>query len=125
VRVHEVLELFPLLAGLTSRVAGKLSGGERKLLAIARALMTSPSVLLLDEPTAGLSPEMTNLVLGEQIPLLRESGVAILLVEQRALEAIEISSRVHVMVSGMIRATRAADDVRDWDELAGLFLGEG
>jgi ABC-type branched-subunit amino acid transport system ATPase component len=122
--MQEVLQLFPLLAGMSSRVAGRLSGGERKLLAIARALMTSPSVLLLDEPTAGLSPEMTNLVLRDQIPLLRESGVAILLVEQRALEAIDISSRVHVMVSGTIRATRAADDVRDWDELAGLFLGE-
>ncbi len=123
-RVQELLELFPLLAGLTSRLAGRLSGGERKLLAIARALMTSPSVLLLDEPTAGLSPEMTNLVLRDQIPLLRESGVTILLVEQRALEAIEISSRVHVMVSGVIRATRDADEVHDWDELARLFLGE-
>jgi len=123
-RVQELLEMFPLLAGLASRVAGRLSGGERKLLAIARALMPSPSVLLLDEPTAGLSPEMTNLVLGDQIPRLRESGVAMLLVEQRALAAIEISSRVHVMVSGVIRASRDADQVRDWDELAGLFLGE-
>jgi branched-chain amino acid transport system ATP-binding protein len=123
-RVAELLELFPLLAGLTSRVAGRLSGGEHKLLAIARALMPSPSVLLLDEPTAGLSPEMTNLVLAEQIPRLRESGVAMLLVEQRALEAIEISSRVHVMVSGVIRASRAANELRDWDELARLFLGE-
>jgi branched-chain amino acid transport system ATP-binding protein len=123
-RVQQLLELFPLLAGLTSRVAGRLSGGERKLLAIARALMPSPSVLLLDEPTAGLSPEMTNLVLSDQIPRLQESGVAMLLVEQRALEAIEISSRVHVMVGGVIRASRDADQVRDWDELAGLFLGE-
>ncbi|HLY49753.1 MAG TPA: ABC transporter ATP-binding protein [Solirubrobacteraceae bacterium] len=123
-RVQEVLELFPLLAGMTSRVAGRLSGGERKLLAIARALMPGPSVLLLDEPTAGLSPEMTKLVLHEQIPRLRESGVAMLLVEQRALEALQVSSTVHVMVSGVIRASRDADQVRDWDELAGLFLGE-
>lgn len=123
-RVDELLDLFPLLARLTSRVAGRLSGGERKLLAIARALMPSPTALLLDEPTAGLSPEMTGLVLQGQIPRLSESGVAVLLVEQRALEAIEISSRVHVMVSGAIRASRDAREVNDWDELARLFLGE-
>lgn len=123
-RVEEVLELFPLVGRLLTRVAGRLSGGERKLLAIARALMTSPSALLLDEPTAGLSPEMTNLVLQDQIPRLRDSGVAILLVEQRAIEAIAISSTVHVMVSGAVRAARNAEDLRDWDELAGLFLGE-
>ncbi len=123
-RVQEVLELFPLLGPLTSRLAGRLSGGERKLLAIARALMPSPTVLLLDEPTAGLSPEMTNLVLGEQIPRLSQDGVAILLVEQRAMEAIEVSTRAHVMVGGVLRASRDADQLRDWDELAGLFLGE-
>ncbi len=123
-RVEEMLETFPLLANLTSRVAGRLSGGERKLLAIARALMPSPSALLLDEPTAGLSPEMSGLVLQDQIPRLSESGVAVLLVEQRAIEAVAISSRVHVMVSGVIRASREADQVTDWDELARLFLGE-
>jgi ABC-type branched-subunit amino acid transport system ATPase component len=123
-RVREVLDTFPLLAGLTSRPAGRLSGGERKLLAIARALMPSPSALLLDEPTAGLSPEMSHLVLQDQIPRLGASGVAILLVEQRAIEAVAISSLVHVMVSGVIRASRAAEEVADWNELARLFLGE-
>ncbi len=124
-RVDELLDLFPLLRSLTSRIAGRLSGGERKLLAIARALMPSPTALLLDEPTAGLSPEMTGLVLEGQLPRLSESGVAVLLVEQRAIEAIEISARVHVMVSGEIRVSRPAAEVRDWDELARLFLGEG
>ncbi len=124
-RIEEMLELFPLLSRLTARVAGRLSGGERKLLAIARALMPSPSALLLDEPTAGLSPEMTNLVLRDQIPRLSESGVAVLLVEQRAIEAIEISARVHVMVSGAVRTSREAQELRgDWDELTRLFLGE-
>ena len=123
-RIDELLELFPLLARLGSRAAGRLSGGERKLLAIARALMPSPSAVLLDEPTAGLSPEMTNLVLHGQIPRLSQSGVAVLLVEQRAVEAIEISARVHVMVSGVIKASREAAEVRDFDELARLFLGE-
>ncbi|HWD85308.1 MAG TPA: ABC transporter ATP-binding protein [Solirubrobacteraceae bacterium] len=123
-RTDELLELFPLLANLLDRVAGRLSGGERKLLAIARALMTSPTAVLLDEPTAGLSPEMTGLVLDEQIPRLRDSGVAILLVEQRAVEAIGISTTAHVMVSGEIRAAGPAEELHDWDELAGIFLGE-
>jgi ABC-type branched-subunit amino acid transport system ATPase component len=123
-RVEELLEVFPLLAGLLSRVAGRLSGGERKLLAIARALMPAPSAVLLDEPTAGLSPEMSGLVLENQIPRLSASGVAVLLVEQRAVEAVAISSHVHVMVNGVIRASRPAAEVTDWDQLARLFLGE-
>jgi ABC-type branched-subunit amino acid transport system ATPase component len=124
-RVREVLDVFPLLAGLAGRVAGRLSGGERKLLAIARALMPKPSVVLLDEPTAGLSPEMTDLVLRVHITALGERGVAVLLVEQRALEAIAISSHVYVMVGGVVRVSKPAHEVRDWEELARLFLGEG
>lgn len=123
-RVGEVLELFPLLADLGSRAAGRLSGGERKLLAMARALMPDPTAMLLDEPTAGLSPEMTDLVLKGHIPELSARGVAVLLVEQRAIEAIAVSSRVHVMVSGVLRVSRPADEIHDWDELARLFLGE-
>ena len=123
-RVREVLEVFPLLGGLADRVAGRLSGGERKLLAIARALMPTPSVVLLDEPTAGLSPEMTDLVLNVHITELGRRGVAVLLVEQRALEAIAISSHVHVMVGGLVRVSRPAEEIRDWEELARLFLGE-
>jgi branched-chain amino acid transport system ATP-binding protein len=123
-RVQEVLDAFPLLGGLANRVAGRLSGGERKLLAIARALMPSPSVVLLDEPTAGLSPEMTDLVLNVHITELGKRGVAVLLVEQRALEAIAIASHVHVMVGGLARVSRPANEIRDWEELARLFLGE-
>ena len=123
-RVREVLDVFPLLGGLAGRVAGRLSGGERKLLAIARALMPTPSVVLLDEPTAGLSPEMTDLVLNVHITELGKRGVAVLLVEQRALEASAIASHVHVMVGGLVRVSRPAGEIRDWDELARLFLGE-
>jgi ABC-type branched-subunit amino acid transport system ATPase component len=123
-RVREVLDAFPLLGGLVNRVAGRLSGGERKLLAIARALIPQPSVVLLDEPTAGLSPEMTDLVLRSHIAELGARGVAVLLVEQRAIDAISISSNVHVMVGGVLRVSRPAAELSDWDELARLFLGE-
>jgi branched-chain amino acid transport system ATP-binding protein len=80
--------------------------------------------VLLDEPTAGLSPEMTDLVLRSHIAELAKRGVAILLVEQRALEAIAIASHVHVMVAGAVRVSRPASEIHDWDELARLFLGE-
>jgi len=123
-RVGEILDAFPLLATLANRFAGRLSGGERKLLAIARALIPEPSVVLLDEPTAGLSPEMTDLVMQSHIVELRARGVAVLLVEQRALEAISIASDVHVMVGGVLRVSRPASEIGDWDELARLFLGE-
>ena len=123
-RVAEVLDTFPLLGSLADRVAGRLSGGERKLLAIGRALMPGPSTVLLDEPTAGLSPEMTEVVLKGHIAELGRRGVAVLLVEQRAIEAIAIASHVHVMVGGVVRASRPASEIRDWDELARMFLGE-
>ena len=123
-RVAEVLDTFPLLGSLADRVAGRLSGGERKLLAIGRALMPGPSAVLLDEPTAGLSPEMTEVVLKGHIAELGRRGVAVLLVEQRAIEAISIASHVHVMVGGVVRASRPASEIRDWDELARMFLGE-
>jgi branched-chain amino acid transport system ATP-binding protein len=123
-RVLEVFEIFPILEGLANRVAGRLSGGERKLLALARALMPEPSVMLLDEPSAGLSPEMTDLVMKVHIAELAKRGVAVLLVEQRTIEAIAIASHVHVMVGGMVRVSRPASEIQDWDELARLFLGE-
>ncbi len=123
-RVAEILDTFPLLGALSSRIAGRLSGGERKLLAIARALMPRPSAILLDEPTAGLSPQMTDVVLHGHIDQMRSSGAAILLVEQRAMEAVAISSEVHVLVEGRLQLTRQAEQVSDWEELARLFLGE-
>jgi ABC-type branched-subunit amino acid transport system ATPase component len=124
-RVDEVTGVFPLLAPLMRSVAGRLSGGERKVLALGRALMTNPAVLLLDEPSAGLSPLMADQVLKVHVTALARSGVAVLLVEQRAIEAAAIASRVEVMVAGEIVASRPGGTIADVDAVAELFLGAG
>jgi ABC-type branched-subunit amino acid transport system ATPase component len=122
-RVEELLELFPSLRGATSRSAGKLSGGERRMLAIARALMPGPKLLLLDEPTANLAPQYIESVLQEQLPRLAQSGVGVLVVEQRAWQVLACATHAYVMVSGQLAWQGLAADLATGDELAALFLG--
>jgi ABC-type branched-subunit amino acid transport system ATPase component len=108
---------------MRTRRGMKLSGGERKMLAMARVLLTNPRVVILDEPTAGLSPQMANQVLAQYVPTVSGTA-AVLLVEQRAIEALEISAWGYVMVAGRIARSAAADSLRSTD-LAELFLGAG
>ncbi len=124
-RLEQVAGMFPLLAPLMGAVAGRLSGGERKVLALGRALMTNPAVLLLDEPSAGLSPLMADQVLKVHVAALARSGVGVLLVEQRAIEAAAIATRVDVMVAGEIVASRPGGTIADVEAVAELFLGTG
>ena len=91
-RVPEVIEVFPALKPMLKRRADKLSGGERKMLAIARVLMLDPKVLILDEPTANLAPQLADRLLREQVSGLGALGKAVLLVEQRARAALEIAA---------------------------------
>jgi branched-chain amino acid transport system ATP-binding protein len=90
-RIEEVLEIFPQLRGLATRQGGHLSGGERKLLAMARAMMIKPGLLVLDEPTAGLAPKRADELLSTHVATLSGTGVSLLMVEQRAREAMAIS----------------------------------
>lgn len=122
-RIDEVLQIFPHLGTMTTRRAQKLSGGERKMLAMARVLLTRPQVVILDEPTAGLSPQMAERVLNEHVPKLVEQGAAVLLVEQRAMEALEISDWGYVLVNGQVLLSADAANLRGRDDIADLFLG--
>jgi branched-chain amino acid transport system ATP-binding protein len=124
-RIEEVFDLFPILRERRHQRADTLSGGERKMLAIARVSMTRPSVLLLDEPTANLSPKAAHELLSEHIAGVVSSGVAVLLVEQRAMEALAVSHKVFVLVAGEVAASGSPSDVGEKGGLAKLFLGAG
>lgn len=122
-RVEEVLSVFPRLSGLLGRRAGNLSGGERKMLAIGRVLMAQPQLLLLDEPTANLSPQLADEFLREHVVALAASGRAVLLVEQRAIAALSIGSYGYVMVGGRIEMSGPACALSARGDIGELFLG--
>jgi ABC-type branched-subunit amino acid transport system ATPase component len=122
-RVPEVVEVFPALKPMLKRRADKLSGGERKMLAIARVLMLDPKVLILDEPTANLAPQLADKLLREQVNGLGALGKAVLLVEQRARAALEIAAYTSVLVSGSIRMEGQPGELLDRQDFEELFLG--
>jgi branched-chain amino acid transport system ATP-binding protein len=123
-RIDEVLRVFPQLADMRERTAMKLSGGERKMLAVGRVLMIQPSVLLLDEPTANLSPELSRVVLYEHVRRLADEGAAVLLVEQKALEALRISDWGCVLVAGTPQIQGPAPDLLARPDIREVFLGQ-
>jgi len=122
-RVGEVLDRYPELASMRDRPAGYLSGGERKLLAMARVLMRRPSLLVLDEPTAGLAPQLAHALLTGHVTRLANSGTAILLVEQHAHEALAIADWAYVMAAGRITLAGAAPVLAGRPDLGEIFLG--
>jgi ABC-type branched-subunit amino acid transport system ATPase component len=122
-KVSEALEMFPMLAGMQDRIAGRLSGGERKMLAIARTLMLEPTMLILDEPSANLAPELAKKVLTEHVRRLADTGIGILLVEQKVFEALAISDWAHVLVAGQEKMAGPPADLLDRPELRDVFLG--
>ncbi|HUY25192.1 MAG TPA: ABC transporter ATP-binding protein [Candidatus Saccharimonadales bacterium] len=122
-RAEEVLDFFPKLRHMQGRRAMKLSGGERKMVALARVLMLSPQVLVLDEPTAGLSPDLSRSVLRDQVRTLADSGTAILLVEQKAFEALEISNWAYVLVAGRTAVQGAGPELAARPGIREVFLG--
>jgi len=123
-RIQAVFDEFPRLADLRRRRASTLSGGERKLLAIARALMVEHRFLLLDEPTAGLSPSAAAMILTEVVRKVAEKGVGIILVEQRARAALEVSDWGYIMVNGEIRVSKPAASLLARSDLAELLIGK-
>jgi branched-chain amino acid transport system ATP-binding protein len=123
-RLLEVYEVFPILAGIRTRLASKLSGGERKMLAFGRALMLRPTALVLDEPTANLSPELSAVLLGTHVKRLADSGVAVLIVEQKARQAMEIADWTYVLVNGRMQIAGAPKALLARPDFAQLMLGQ-
>ncbi len=119
--LEEVAELFPIVREFRNRPAGVLSGGQQQQLAIARALVARPSVLLLDEPSLGLSPTVVDLVF-ETLTRIRERGLGILLVEQRAQRTVALADRTHVLASGELRLTLTPADAADTDRMVAAYL---
>ena len=124
-RVGEVGAVFPQLPPMLARRADKLSGGERKMLAIARVLMLDPDILILDEPTANLSPKLADSLLREQVRRLAGLGKAVVLVEQRARAALQIADWTSVLVSGSVRLEGRPKELLDRQDFEELFLGAG
>jgi ABC-type branched-subunit amino acid transport system ATPase component len=124
-RVGQVGAVFPALPPMLKRRADKLSGGERKMLAIARVLMLDPRVLILDEPTANLSPKLADSLLHEHVTRLAGAGKAVLLVEQRARAALQVASWTSVLVSGSTRLEGRPADLLKREDFEELFLGAG
>jgi branched-chain amino acid transport system ATP-binding protein len=121
-RIGELYERFPMLADKRRAAARTLSGGQRQILAMAMALMNAPDLLLLDEPTAGLSPRAAEELFGT-IVALNQGGVAILMVEQNALEALSVSARAYVLVQGRAEREGVAAELAADPTVRDLFLG--
>jgi branched-chain amino acid transport system ATP-binding protein len=119
--LDEVSALFPIVREFRHRPAGALSGGQQQQLAIARALVAKPSVLLLDEPSLGLAPTIVDLVFST-LETIRERGPGILLVEQRAQRTVALADRTHVLASGELRLTLTPDDAADTARMVAAYL---
>ncbi len=122
-RLDDLLERLPRLKERASQLAGTLSGGEQQMLAIARALMSAPKLLLLDEPSMGLAPIMVERIF-ELITAARDSGVSILLVEQNARLALKVSRRAYVLESGLITFSGNSAELLQDDRVRAAYLGE-
>ncbi len=119
---EHVLELFPRLAERINQKAGTMSGGEQQMLAVARAMMAKPKLLMLDEPSMGLAPVLVDLIF-DTIEKIRDSGVTILLVEQNALAALRVADYAYVMESGALKLEGPAPALAENDEVIRAYLG--
>jgi branched-chain amino acid transport system ATP-binding protein len=123
-RLDPVYAMFPDLHRQRADLAGRLSGGQRQMLAVARGLIARPKLIILDEPSAGLSPKMLEQVFGK-LREVRDSGVTVLLVEQNVKAALALADRAAVLVEGKERIVARCSDLLNDDRIAELYLGRG
>jgi len=116
-----VHELFPIVSEFAGRQAGTLSGGQQQQLAIARAMISRPSFLLLDEPSLGLAPTIVDRVF-ESLRTITERGIGVLLVEQRAQRTVALAARTHVLANGELRLTLTPADAADTERMVAAYL---
>jgi branched-chain amino acid transport system ATP-binding protein len=121
-KIESIYSLFPILTEKKSQVVGQLSGGQRQQVALGRALMSDPSVLMLDEPTAGVSPIVMD-ELFEHIIKVKKTNVAVIMVEQNAKQALSISDRGYVLVTGQNKFEGSGNDLLEDPEVRRSFLG--
>jgi branched-chain amino acid transport system ATP-binding protein len=123
-RLHLVYEKYPRLSERRAQLASTLSGGERQMLALGRALMGNPKLLMLDEPSLGLAPNFVNQMF-DWIVGLRDEGISILLIEQNARLALEVAQYAYVMRQGEISPRADAAEMRAREDIAAQYLGPG
>ena len=120
--MERVLDLFPRLKERIKQTAGTMSGGEQQMLAVSRALMGDPKLLLLDEPSMGLAPVLVELIF-DTIVKIRKQGVTILLIEQNATAALEVADRAYVLESGKVKMSGSAKELSSDDKVTKAYLG--
>jgi len=121
-RIDDIYGLFPLLKERKRQRAGKMSGGERQMVAMGRALMLNPKLILLDEPSAALAPNLAAMIF-DRITAINQTGVAILIVEQNAKESLKLSDRGYVLASGRKRFEDTGKNLLTNEEIGELYLG--
>jgi len=122
--LEDIFQLFPILKDRYNQAGGLLSGGEQQMLAIARALVAYPDLLMMDEPSLGLSPTMVELIF-ELIATLKARGITILLVEQNAERALQIADRAYLLSTGNVKFAGKPEDMQKTVDITSVYLGEG
>lgn len=120
--MEQVFDLFPRLKEREKQAAGTMSGGEQQMLAIGRAMMSTPQVMLLDEPSLGLAPQIVSRIM-RALNTLRESGMTIVLVEQNAMAALGLADRGYLISGGLVRAEGTSEELKDNEAVKHVYLG--